>query len=157
MSEPVLRWAVATDSAALAQVMFRAIHEGPSPYSSAERVAWLPQAHGGAGWDARLAAQNVVLAESGAGVLGFLSLCEDGYVDLAFILPDARGRGLFRALHGRIETTARDAGLGRLYTHASLMAEPVFRSYGYGLVQREVVTRGDQVLRRALMEKPLER
>ena len=157
MSEPVLRQALASDAAALAQVMFRAIHEGPSPYTAAERAAWLPEPHVAPGWDARLAEQTVVLAESGAEVLGFLSLGAEGYVDLAFILPEARGHGLFRALHDRMEAVARAAGLPRLFTHASLMAEPAFRACGYHLLKWEGVARGDQLLRRALMEKPLAR
>ncbi|MGO4852573.1 GNAT family N-acetyltransferase [Phaeovulum sp. W22_SRMD_FR3] len=155
LSAPVLRRAVAADADGLAQVMFRAIHAAPSPYTKAERAAWLPQPHAGPDWAARLAAQTVVVAQGRAGILGFLSLDTEGYVDLAFILPEARGSGLFRALHSQIEAEAWAAGLPRLYTHASLMAEPAFRACGYRLLEREGVARGDQVLRRALMEKPL--
>jgi putative acetyltransferase len=107
------------------------------------------------GFAARLAPQHVVLAEEAGRFLGFMTLESGGYLDLAYILPGARGRGLFRALCDAIETEARARGALRLATHASLMAEPAFRAMGFAVMHRETVDLGGQSLARARMEKEL--
>ncbi|WP_439123896.1 hypothetical protein [Marivita sp.] len=45
MSQPfTLRFARLEDHDALGMVMFRAVREGDSPYSEAQRAAWMPKA-----------------------------------------------------------------------------------------------------------------
>jgi putative acetyltransferase len=160
MSKPdpkkaVFRIATQADFDALGTLMFQAIRTGPSPYSDAQRAAWLSVPYCGPDWHAKLAAQHVMLAECREAIAGFMSLRPDGYLDLAFILPQVRGAGLFRVLFSEIESHARHAGLPRLWTHASLMAQPAFAAVGFDLVQHEVVTRAGEQLQRAEMEKQL--
>ena len=154
MTPPQLRTATAADADALGIVMFRAIHEGPSPYTQAQRKAWLAQPNGGPDWSARLAAQYVVLAEPDA-ITGFMTMTPEGYIDLAYILPVARGQGLFSALLSRITDEARKNGLTRLSTHASLMAQPAFARYGFEIDHHETVTRNGETLARAAMSIPV--
>lgn len=82
-----------------------------------------------------------------------MSLDPKGYIDFAYILPEARGMGIFRGLYLHIEKRARDNDLGRLSTHASLMAEPAFAAMGFEVVQRETVEIGGVELSRFAMEK----
>lgn len=154
MTGPRLRRATVADADALGRVMFNAIHEGPSPYTEAQRLAWLPAPNSGAGWADRLAAQHVVLAEADM-MTGFMTLAPSGEIDLAFILPQARGQGLFARLLARIEAQARETGLTRLTTHASLMAQPAFARCGFVVDGHETVARNGQKLARAAMSKSL--
>lgn len=149
-----LRTATAADTEALGIVMFRAIHEGDSPYTQAQRVAWLARHNSGPDWAARLGRQYVVLAEA-EGITGFMSLDLGGYIDLAYILPEARGRGLFARLLARIEAEARLLHAPRLTTHASLMAQPAFARHGFTIDHHETVERHGQRLARAAMSKSL--
>jgi putative acetyltransferase len=87
--------------------------------------------------------------------VGFMTLAKGGYVDLAFLLPAARGQGRFAALLAATECSARQAGAGRLWTHASLMAEPAFARGGFQVMERETIETGGQRLARAKMEKIL--
>lgn len=151
-----LRKASKADYPALGQVMFDAIHGPGSPYSEAERHAWLSAPNKGVGWDARLDAQWCVMAEDTDDVLGFMTLAAEGYVDFAYIVPRAQGRGAFRALYTAIEQEARHQRLNRIWVHASLRAEPAFRAMGFAVTKRETVVRDGQSLRRAEMEKKLE-
>ena len=144
------------DADALGAVMFTAIRSGHSPYSDAQRAAWLPTPNSGDAWRARLGGQDVIVAEDKAGPVGFMTLSPAGYIDLAYILPPARGRGVFDRMLHRIEADAKTAGLRRITTHASLMAEPAFSRHGYRIVQRETVIRDGQSLDRAKMSKRLE-
>ena len=154
MTKTRLRRATPADFEALGCVMFRAIHEGPSPYSRAQRIAWLAAPNSGADWAERMAAQHVVLGEADE-ITGFMTLTDTGYIDLAYILPAARGRGLFAGLLGGIETEARRIGLTRLTTHASLMAQPAFARHDFAIDHHETVTRNGQRLARAAMSKLL--
>ncbi|MFV0383713.1 GNAT family N-acetyltransferase [Paracoccus sp. (in: a-proteobacteria)] len=137
----------------LGEVAHDAVHNGAGPYSQAQRAAWLPDVPD---WAARLADQSVALAEQGDRIAGFMTLLyPEGYVDLAFIRPDTRGRGMFRALCTLIETRALEIGIACLHTHASLMAEGPFAACGFELVARESVERNGQSLQRAEMRKLL--
>ncbi|MCT8162054.1 GNAT family N-acetyltransferase [Pseudoruegeria sp. SHC-113] len=155
MADHKIRLADPADFTALGQVMYAAIHATPSPYSAEARTAWLPAPNSGPAWEARLASQFVLLADSPAGPAGFASLTPDGYIDLAFLLPAARGTGLFRQLIAGLEAEAWRRGIARLHTHASLAAEGPFRALGFAELQRETVLRAGIALRRVAMEKPL--
>jgi len=135
--------------------MFRSIREGDSPYSQAERVAWMPQANAGADWAGRLRQNHIVLAERDAEIVGFLTVDAAGYIDLAYVLPSARGQGAFGALLGMINDHARLRGITQLTTHASLMAQPAFARHGFAITQHETVMRNGEHLRRAAMIKHL--
>jgi GNAT superfamily N-acetyltransferase len=139
---------------ALAAVMFDSIHHGRSLYTPDQRHAWLPAPYGGAPWSARLSGQAVFVAREKGRITGFMTL-DGGYIDLAFIAADRQGRGLFRALYREVELLARDTGVERLTTHASLMAQPAFVAVGFRAIRHENVARGGQTLSRAEMEKRL--
>lgn len=135
--------------------MFDAIHADPSPYSERERAAWRAVPYAGADWHKRLAQKYVLIAESGTRAVGFLTVEPGGYIDLGYILPDARGCGWFRKLFERIEAKAQDMEEARLHTHASLAAEGPFKAVGFQVTKREIVPLNGQSLRRAAMEKRL--
>ncbi len=143
---------IAGEADALGRVMFRAIHDGYSDYTKAQRIAWCAMPPEGEGWAAKLAAQDVRVAEALGAPVGFISR-DRAYVDLAFVLPEWQGRGVFSMLYDRTEADARAAGLHRLWVHASLMAQPVFAAGGFAVVRHEAVARHGEILARAEMEK----
>ena len=151
----MLRVAGPDDAAALGRLMHEAIRSGPSPYTEAQRAAWSPAPRDGPEWQARLAAQHVLIADAASGPVGFMSLEDGRYIDFAYILPAARGTGLFRRLFGPIRAEAVRSGAARLSTHASLMAEPAFAAMGFAVVQRETVEIAGETLARAEMAMSL--
>lgn len=150
-----LRWARESDHELLGRVMFDAVRNGRSRYTDAQRAAWTPAPRRGPDWDRRLRSQDIIVAEAGEDILGFMSLAPGGYVDFAFIRPRAQGSGLFRLLYERIAERAAERGEARLWVHASLMAEPAFRALGFDVVRRETVVIGDQPFDRAEMERQI--
>lgn len=150
-----IRRASTQDVAALAEVFFRAVRDGPSPYSDAQRAAWAPRCPDTKTYADRLAPLNVVVAEEAGVVTGFMGLGAAGYVDLAFILPEWRHKGIFSALYQHSEAAARNAGDTRLWTYASLLAQPAFRAVGFLVMHHEEVACADEMLSRAKMEKHL--
>jgi putative acetyltransferase len=159
MPQPfTLNWATPADYDDLADIVFDAVRNGPSKYTEAQRAAWVPVRKGGPEWAVRVEGQVIAIARADARTVGFMSLVGDGYIDFAYIRPDAQGSGLFRRLFAMIEDKAREVlsvskGEPRLWTHASLMAQPAFAAVGFTAVEREVVQIGDESLKRAIMEK----
>jgi len=150
---PTLTWATPTDYDDLADILFDAVRNGPSKYSQAQRAAWVPVRRGGEAWAARLEGQVIAIARDETRAVGFMTLAAQGYIDFAFIRPEAQGSGLFRRLFDMIEDKARSQNEPRLWTHASLMAEPTFAAVGFVVVERQLVPIGDESLERAMMEK----
>ncbi|HEX8308145.1 MAG TPA: GNAT family N-acetyltransferase [Allosphingosinicella sp.] len=149
------RWASPADGDLLADIMFDSVRNGDSPYSEPQRAAWVPERPSGEAWAERLAGQDVVVAELDGAAAGFATLAEGGYVDLAFVRPEARRRGLFRILLSHLVERAQAKGEARLWTHSSLTAEPAFAKLGFTIRKRERVRVGDQELERFEMEMPL--
>lgn len=150
-----LAWATPTDYDALAEVMFDAVRNGRSLYTEAQRTAWVPERRGGAEWEARLTRQDIAVARDNGCITGFMSLEPGGYIDFAYIRPEAQGTGLFRRLFAQIEALARARNEPRLWTHASLMAQPAFAAVGFTVVEHEVVDIGPESFQRARMERAL--
>jgi putative acetyltransferase len=148
-----LNWATSTDTDALADIVFDAVRNGPSKYTEAQRAAWVPVRRGGEAWAARLEGQVIAIARDESRAVGFISLALQGYIDFAYIRPDAQGTGLFRRLFDMIEAKARSQNEPRMWTHASLMAEPAFAAVGFALIERQVVQIGNEHFKRAKMEK----
>ena len=150
-----LTWSTPTDHAELADVMFDAVRNGPSKYTDVQRAAWVPERRRGVEWESRLAAKDIAIGRDGDRIVGFMSIEGGGYIDFAFIRPDAQGSGQFRRLFELVEARARAANEARLWVHASLMAQPAFAAVGFSVVEHQNVQIGDQDFQRAMMEKPL--
>lgn len=146
-------WATRADYGDLADVMFDAVRHGPSPYSEAQRAQWVPHRRAGTEWEARLDRQSIVLARNAKGVVGFMSVDATGYIDFAYIRPEAQGTGLFRKLFAQIEQRSGFGQDKRLWVHASLMAQPAFSAMGFQIVERQVVEIGGESLERFEMER----
>ena len=149
------RWASASDYDELADIMFDAVRNGESPYTEQQRAAWVPARRAGPDWTARLEKQQIIVAEQDGRAMGFVSLADGGYVDFAYIRPQARHSGLFRRLLSRIVEKALTQGEPLLWTHASLMAEPALAKLGFRIRKREQIRIGDQLLDRCEMEMTL--
>jgi len=145
----------ASEGDALGQVMWDAIHNTDGPYTRAERAAWCATPNAGPNWADRLATQTVWVARRDQTPAAFVTLTDAGYVDFAYVHSTAQGLGLFRRLMSVLEAETLARNASRLTTHASLMAQPAFAALGFHVIHHETVARGDQSLKRALMEKTL--
>ena len=135
MTRREIRRGVSADWPALAEIFWRSVHEGAAPrYDAAQRAAWLPDRPAPEDMAARLADQIVWVAEEGGRVTGFVTLRRDGTLDLAYVLPEARGTGAAAALLVVLENHAAATGLRRLTVRASDMARPFLARHGWEVV-----------------------
>ena len=145
------------DAGALAHVFFRAVREGAaSAYTCEERAAWAPKEPEAEAWQARIAGLTTVVAEDQSGIVGFMSLnTDDGDLDLAFVLPEAKGTGVAKALYAMIENHARSRKIRRLHTRASHLARPFFERQGWTVQRENQVERQGVTLTNWIMDKTL--
>lgn len=123
---PVIRPYRPEDRAAAARIYYRAIMEGTvSLIGEAERVAWAGSPEPDITEPDKLLDQWCWVAEEGGRPTGFMSLCPDGLLDMAFVIPEVMGKGTAAALYDTLLATARANGLQRL----TVVASPYSRSF----------------------------
>ena len=153
--EILIRVGTPNDYIAVAELMYDAIHHGPTQYTRDQSRAWAPAPRSGPDWENRWDAQHVIVAERADEILGFMSIEPGGYIDFAYIRPSAQGSGLFRQLFNAVLAKAQADGETELSTHASLMAQPAFAAMGFGIDFHETVEINGHSLARARMTKTL--
>ncbi len=124
-------------------------------YTPAQIAAWAPEAPDRAAWAARLNGRPTLVAQIEGVIAGFSDLEPDGHIDMLFVHADYQGRGVAGALLDRIETMAREQGLHRLFTEASITARPVFEHRGFHVEAAQDVALRGQTFRNYRMAKAL--
>ena len=144
-----------TDAEASYAVYFDAVHHGAKDhYDDAQRHAWVPSPIVQEWWLPRLTAAKAWVTSDEHGLTGFISLREDGYLDMFFVSSRAQGDGTANRLYEKILEQARHSDLGRLSTHASHCLRPFLEKRGWQVMAKEVVTRLNVELERFEMELP---
>lgn len=159
MNGLIIRPCRVTDAPGLAELYHRAVHEGTGRhYDARQRQAWSPAPPTDEGWRRRLVEAQTIVAEREGRLLGFMTLdTESGWIDFAYVAPEAMGQGVAETLYAVLEGRARAAGLMRLETEASLLAERFFARRGWQVVARQEVERAGVRLPNAVMLKDLVR
>lgn len=159
MRRLAVRSARAEDYAALRDLYVAAVRGlAIQRYSAAQCEAWAAQVLGNAGWHDRLAALDILIAETADDerqIAGFLAYAEDGHIDLLFTAPDCARSGVASLLYAQAEDDLRRRGAARLYTEASRLAQPFFARHGFRIDAEESVMRNGQALQRFAMSKRL--
>lgn len=125
-------------------------------YDAAQRQAWAPAAADMSAWQTRLASLELVIAEDGLVIAGFIGFSLDGQIDLLYCAPSHARQGVASALYAAAEQRLQAAGVYELFTEASLVAQAFFARQGFSVQQAQTVTRGAVILPRMLMGKTLE-
>ena len=82
-------------------------------------------------------------AERDGQLVDFMTIDATGYIDLAFVAPQAHGQGVGWRLYAAVEARARKLGATVLTTEASHVARPFFERQGWSiLAEQSVVKRG---------------
>lgn len=141
------------DAPAAASLFFEAVQTGAkAAYTQEERNAWAPSIPDVTTWRDRMAAQYSVVAYRADKLLGFMTLTEEGVIDLAFVLPQEMGSGVAGKLYDEIIKQARARKLLTLQTRASHIARRFFEKRDWTVVQQQTAVRGDVELINLLME-----
>jgi len=127
-----------------------------SHYDAAQRQAWAPEVADLTAWQTRFASLELLIADDAQTIAGFIGFSLDGHIDLLYCAPSHARQGIASALYSAAEQRLREAGVHKLHTEASLVAQAFFASQGFSVQQAQTVTRGAVTLPRMLMRKTLE-
>ncbi|OEC93126.1 MULTISPECIES: GNAT family N-acetyltransferase [unclassified Rhizobium] len=145
----------ADDAEATIDIFLRAIREVASKdYNPAQIAAW-SKVDDAEKWAQYRASRPTWLAMDGSKPIGFTDLKSDGCLDMMFISPDHQGKGVASLLLATVENAAREQGLQRIFTEASLTARPFFERKGFVVVTAQQVEKRGQIFSNFLMEKTL--
>jgi len=120
------------DRHAILRVHAQAIRGSASAnYTPAQIEAWAlfppPQGH-----EAALRSGGVFVAEENGVILGYGQFdANTGEVEATYVLPQAHGRGVGRALLAEAESRARRAGFESIFLSASLNAVRFYEGFGF--------------------------
>ena len=141
----------------MAEVYYRAVREGAKgAYSEAQLEAWAPQVE--PNWDKpdKLFDQWAWVAVKDQGrMLGVMSLDHTGYLDMAFVIPEAKGTEVAPSLHRTLISQARDAGLTHLTVRASILARRFFLKQGWQVDRKHMHEAAGQIYETYLMSLDL--
>lgn len=152
----IIRSLQADDIDASRHLFFRAVHQGAASHYTAEQLnAWAPQPPDRNIWEARLQNQSCFMAVQDGVLIGFMTLTESGYLDLAFVEPRMIGRGIAHQIYGALEVFAASRNLMQLTTDASLVAAPFFTRQGWEVLKYQTVERNGVTLKNVSLVKQL--
>ena len=104
-------------------------------------------------WKSKLVSEDVVVAEIAGVIVGFCSWDATGYLDFLYVHHAHQRQGIAQSLYNTCERRMREIGLQRIYTQASVTAQPFFIRQGFTLVKHQIVHVRGVDLPNAVMEK----
>ncbi len=129
---PLIRPYRPEDRAAAKRIYFRAIREGTvAILNDAQRAAWAPSADPDLATPDSLLDQWCWIAEEDGVATGFMSLCHDGLLDMAFVIPEVMGKGTAAALYDALLAKAMHERLPKLTVVASEFSRQFLRRRGW--------------------------
>lgn len=152
MNGIVIRPYAAADLDATVAIFRRAIREIAAADYGPEQVAAWSQVDRAA-WAAKRASRPTWVAWRNGQAAGFSDLEPDGHLDMLYVHPAHRRRGVARRLIAVAEARALALGLEALHTEASLTARAAFEAAGFRVVAEEAVVRNGVAFRRYRMRK----
>jgi ribosomal protein S18 acetylase RimI-like enzyme len=118
-------------------------HINIADYSPEQIAVWAPQPPDLVYWRQRLDGLTLWVGVSGQTIIGFCGLGGNGHVDFLYVDHRFQRQGVARQLYGQLETHARQNGISRLYTEASITARQFFERVGFKIIREQtVVLRG---------------
>ena len=129
------------DEERLRQLFFETIrHVNAADYTPEQLRAWAPDDMDAERWAQRVRAIDPFICEIDGQIVGYADLQDTGYIDHFFVDRHYQRCGAGRALMTEIEKTALGKGIEELTAHVSITARPFFESFGFEVIDPQVVT-----------------
>jgi putative acetyltransferase len=124
-------------------------------YTQPQVDAWAPAQLDLGRWRQKLGQEEVLIAELKGNIVGFCAWDNGGYLDLLYVHHAFQRQGIASALYTAAEKAIRFKKLKRVYTQASITAQPFFLRQDFRMVKRQLVNVRGVDLPNAVMEKLL--
>lgn len=124
-------------------------------YDSAQVAAWAPDRMDYDLWLGSLVAHHTFVADEDNQIVGFADWEDNGHLDRFYVHKDRQGLGVGKHLLDVVERSARERGIKRMFTEASITARPFFERQGYAVIAEQQVPLRGQVFTNYRMDKSL--
>lgn len=122
-------------------------------YTKEQVDAWAPADIDIEVWIRSLSSKFTYVLEEDGKIIGFGNLEDNGHIDRFFCHQDFQRQGIGTQLLANIESKARELGINKLFTEASITAKPFFASKNFIVVKEQEVERRGQKFINFAMEK----
>ncbi len=154
--KPKIRRGEPHDYRAVVEVFQAAIKAGNDYYSEEQRSAWKSSTDNRDRWHRKIRDDHFLVAEDETGkLIGFGSICWDGYLDVLYVHPDFQRRRVAKKLYKALEKEAKKKAFDRLFSDASQWAKPFFEAMGFMEIAENEVERKGVKMTNFRMEKHL--
>jgi N-acetylglutamate synthase-like GNAT family acetyltransferase len=142
------------DTKQIVKLFYDTVHEvNIRDYTKAQVDAWAPADIDIESWTKSLSSKFTFVAEEGETIAGFGQLEGNGHIDCFYCHKDFQRQGIGRIILEQIDAKARNSGIKKLFTEASITAKAFFESYGFMVVKKQEVERRGQKFINFAMEK----
>ena len=143
-----------SDTKQIVKLFYDTVHEvNIRDYTKAQVDAWAPADIDIESWTKSLSSKFTFVAEEGETIVGFGQLEGNGHIDCFYCHKDFQRQGIGRIILEQIDAKARNSGIKKLFTEASITAKAFFESYGFMVVKKQEVERRGQKFINFAMEK----
>ena len=124
-------------------------------YTEKQKNAWCSSPPDPDKWHLRLKTHIIWVALNDDRVVGFLELAPNGYIHCLFVHPQFQGQGVAAKLYQSMLEWVQQHGVKILQTHASKVAMPVFKKWGFNITKKNFIQRENEVLINYTMTKAI--
>ncbi|HEY4302070.1 MAG TPA: GNAT family N-acetyltransferase [Candidatus Didemnitutus sp.] len=156
-SEMLVRAYRPEDLPAVTRLFHDTVHQvNRADYTPEQLAAWAPRKPDFEHWRAKLSAEEVIVAESGAQIVGFCSWNGAGCLDFLYVHHAHQRQGIASKLYAAAEAALRRKALAKIHANVSLTAHPFFARQGFENVRDQNAQVRGVELPNAMMEKRLD-
>lgn len=142
------------DTQQIVKLFYDTVHEvNIRDYTQAQVDAWARKDIDIASWTQSLSSKFTFVAEEDEKIAGFGELEANGHIDRFYCHKDFQRKGVGTQILEKIELQAKNLGIKKLFTEASITAKPFFESKGFIVFKQQEVERRWQKFINFAMEK----
>jgi GNAT superfamily N-acetyltransferase len=124
-------------------------------YTPLQLAAWAGSADDKERWLKLIDEQFFYVAEIHEQLCGFASVTDEGYLDTLYVHKDFQDKGIASLLLNTIELKAKELGLTKIHTDASITAYPFFMKHGFAVTETYIKQRNGVEFLNRKMKKEL--
>lgn len=142
------------DTQQIVQLFYDTVHQvNIRDYTKTQVDAWAPADIDIEIWIKSLSSKFTFVAEEGDIIAGFGELEINGHIDRFYCHKDFQRKGVGTQILECLEAKAKDLGINKIFTEASITAQPFFESQRFIVIKKQEVERRGEKFINFAMEK----
>ncbi len=145
-----------SDTEEIMQLFYDTVHKiNIRDYSSEQVDAWATKDMDAAQWSEQLQSRMTYVAEEQGKLIGFAELEQTGHINCFYCHAEYQRMGVGTQLLNQIQSKAKNLGIQKLFTEASITAKQFFERQGFRVITAQEVERRGMKFINYVMEKDI--